>query len=81
MVYMGFLTDTVSAAQAAGADCVRPSWEDWNEALVAAVHEAGLVAGTWTVDEEEVMARMLDMGLDSITTNYPDRLRRAIAGR
>jgi glycerophosphoryl diester phosphodiesterase len=71
----------VSAAQAAGADCVRPSWEDWNEDLVAAVHEAGLVAGTWTVDEEEVMARMLDMGLDSITTNYPDRLRRAIAGR
>ena len=81
MVYMGFLTDTVTAAQAAGADSVRPSWEDWNEDLVAAVHGAGLVAGTWTVDDEDVMARMLDMGLDSITTNYPDRLRRVIAGR
>jgi glycerophosphoryl diester phosphodiesterase len=70
----------VTAAQAAGADSVRPSWEDWNEDLVAAVHAAGLVAGTWTVDDEDVMARLLDMGLDSITTNYPDRLRRAITG-
>ncbi len=81
MVYMGYLADTLGAAQAAGADSVRPCWEDWNEDLVAAVHKAGLVAGTWTVDDEATMARLLDMGLVSIITNYPDRLRRVIDGR
>ena len=79
MLYTGFLADTVAAAKAAGADCVRPSWHDWNEALVAAVHAAGLVAGAWTADDEAVMARLLAMGIDSVTTNYPDRLKRVLA--
>ncbi len=79
MLYDGFLADTIAAARAAGADCVRPRWTDWNDALVAEVHGAGLVAGAWTPDDEAVMARLLAMGLDSITTNYPDRLRRVLA--
>jgi glycerophosphoryl diester phosphodiesterase len=79
MLYNGYLADTVAAARAAGADCVRPGWRDWNEALVAAVHAAGLVAGAWTVDDEAAMRQVLAMGIDSITTNYPDRLRRVLA--
>lgn len=81
MLYTGFLADTAAAALAAGADCVRPGWHDWNATLVEAVHRSGLVAGAWTVDDEGAMARLLDMGLDSITTNYPDRLRRVVASR
>ncbi len=81
MLYTGFFADTVAAARAAGADCVRPGWRDWNEALVRDVHSAGLVAGAWTVDDEAAMERLLDMGLDSITTNYPDRLRRVLDRR
>lgn len=79
MLYTGFLADTVAAARAAGADCVRPIWRDWNEDLVAAVHEAGLVAGAWTPDDEAAMTRLLRMGVDSITTNYPDRLRQVLS--
>ncbi len=81
MLYTGFFADTVGAARAAGADCVRPGWHDWNSALVEAVHASGLVAGGWTVDDEAAMARLLDMGVDSITTNYPDRLAAVLARR
>ncbi len=39
---------------------------------------------TWTVDDEDDMAKMLAAGVDSICSNYPDLVRRAVeaaAGR
>jgi glycerophosphoryl diester phosphodiesterase len=81
MLYTGFLADTVAAAGAAGADCARPMWRDWNAPLVQAVHGAGLVAGAWTADEESAIEMLLDLGIDSITSNYPDRVRRLIDRR
>jgi glycerophosphoryl diester phosphodiesterase len=38
------------------------------------VHEAGMKAGAWTVNDEADMARMLKMGIDRIYTDYPRRL-------
>ena len=36
---------------------------------------------TWTVDGEEDMAKMRDAGVDSICSNFPDLVRRVVAGR
>lgn len=41
---------------------------------VAAIHEARLEAGVWTVNDESAMERFLDMGIDRIYTDYPRRL-------
>lgn len=44
-------------------------------ALTAA---AGLRLYAWTVDDEDEMRRLADMGLDGIITNHPARLRRVL---
>ena len=35
----------------------------------------------WTVNETDDMHRLIDMGIDGITTDYPDRLREVAAAR
>ena len=42
--------------------------------IAGAAHEKGISLSVWTVDRETDMERMIRMGADSITTNYPDRL-------
>jgi glycerophosphoryl diester phosphodiesterase len=46
--------------------------------LVDAAHKAGLSVSAWTVDHQKDMTRMIDLGIDSIITNYPDRLKRLL---
>ena len=43
-------------------------------ALVEEAHRSGILISVWTVDQPEDMTRMIAMGVDRITTNYPDRL-------
>ncbi|MGH9942370.1 MAG: glycerophosphodiester phosphodiesterase [Pyrinomonadaceae bacterium] len=42
--------------------------------FVAAAHGRKLQVHAWTVNEEADMRRLLDMGVDGIMTDYPDRL-------
>lgn len=42
---------------------------------VKEAHERGMSTNVWTVDQEEVMQEMIDLGLDAITTNKPVELR------
>jgi glycerophosphoryl diester phosphodiesterase len=50
-------------------------------ALVETIHTARGRLFVWTVDREDDMHRFLDMGVDAIVTNFPDRGRRAVHGR
>ncbi len=34
--------------------------------------------GAWTVNDEEEARRLVDMGVDDITSNYPDRILRVV---
>lgn len=43
--------------------------------FVDAVHAAGLRCVVWTVDRVDVARRLIDAGVDGITTNWPGRLR------
>jgi glycerophosphoryl diester phosphodiesterase/membrane-associated phospholipid phosphatase len=42
--------------------------------FVAAVHSLGIDVHVWTVNEVEDMRRLIDVGVDGIITDYPDRL-------
>ena len=76
ILYSGRLVDAVGAARAAQADSVRPSHHYWTAEDVAAVHAAGLTASTWVVNDEETMEYLAGIGIDSVGSDYPDRLRR-----
>jgi glycerophosphoryl diester phosphodiesterase len=41
---------------------------------IAAMHRRGQQVTAWTVDDLAEAQRLIDAGIDSLTTNYPDRL-------
>jgi glycerophosphoryl diester phosphodiesterase len=43
-------------------------------AHIEEAHRSGILISVWTVDQPEDMKRMIALGVDRITTNYPDRL-------
>jgi len=58
---------------------VRPRWINYRFALVdrdltARVHRDGYLLSVWTPDTRRSMRRLLDLGVDSITTNRIDAL-------
>lgn len=46
-----------------------------NPKWVEQAHKEGLEVNVWTVDTEEDMRYFIDLGVDYITTNYPERLQ------
>ena len=40
-----------------------------------------VASGNWTVNEAEDMKRLLDMGVDGIMTDYPDRFFELLQNR
>jgi glycerophosphoryl diester phosphodiesterase len=51
-----------------------------DEGVVSLAHDHGLGVHPFTVDTEAEMRALLDMGVDGIFTNYPDRLAVLTAG-
>jgi len=66
--------DPVQAALRASADELGILYKLATPALLKAVRDNHLLITVWTVDEQAEMLRMIQLGVDRITTNYPDRL-------
>ena len=52
-----------------------------DERFVAAAHEAGVAVHVWTIDDEDEMALLLDLGVDGIMTDRPRALERVLADK
>jgi glycerophosphoryl diester phosphodiesterase len=46
--------------------------------FVEAAHSRNLVVQAWTVNETEDMQRLIDIGVDGLMTDYPDRLMKLL---
>jgi glycerophosphoryl diester phosphodiesterase len=62
-------------AEAVGAEAVNPFFTLVDAELVARCHGEGLAVYPYTVDEPDWMERLLDLGVDGLFTNRPDRMR------
>ncbi len=65
----------VERARALGAEALNPEDSVVTAELVREAHGEGLAVYVFTVDEPAELRRFLDLGVDGIFTNYPDRLR------
>ena len=84
--------DLINAASALGFDAVSPvhgspqngTVNDPNYVpyvtadMVQRAHSAGMEITPWTIDDKATMSALIDLGVDGIITDYPDRLREVL---
>jgi len=52
-----------------------------DEAFMAAARQAGKAVHVWTVNEPEEMRKLINLGVDAVITNYPDRFPGPLEGQ
>ena len=85
MLVLGYLfskrsPDAVARAVGAGARIVLPRADRVTPELVAEAKRNDLKVVTWTVNDPKQMKALIDMGVDGIMTDYPDRLVALVRG-
>jgi len=68
----------VERARALGAEAVNPELPLVDRAFVERAHGEGLAVYVFTVDPAAEMKRLLELGVDGLFTNVPDRMRRVL---
>lgn len=67
--------------KAAGCATWSPFFGDVSAASLAEAHALGLKVVVWTVNGAPDIDRMLELGVDGIISDYPDRVRAALVAR
>jgi len=67
--------------QAAGCGTWSPQFTELSSGSVAEAHGLGLKVVPWTINSPADMARIIDMGVDGLITDYPDRARDAMKAK
>ena len=70
----------LARAEAVGSEAINPHFVLATPELVSDAHASDLAVYVYTVDEEDHMKRLLDIGVDGLFTNRPDRMRALVDG-
>jgi glycerophosphoryl diester phosphodiesterase len=66
--------DPIALARSLNAAALHPPFKIIDEGLVSRTHANNLAINTWTVNEIPDLQRMIELRVDMVITNYPDRL-------
>lgn len=72
---------TPALVQAAGCGIWSPFHRNVTADLVAAAHQRSLQVVPWTVNDPDDMNRLIDLKVDGLISDYPDRLRAVLQTR
>jgi len=72
---------TPKLVKAAGCAVWSPDFRDLTPEWLTETKALGLKVVPWTVNEPADMTRLVEMGVDGIISDYPDRLRQVLAAR
>ncbi len=82
VLYAGRPADAgVGLARQANADALLPHWPYVTPEDVRAAHAAGLAVAPWATSNPEVLANLIQAGVDAIGTNHPEVLRHILTQR
>lgn len=70
-LYDARLYDTAGYTAACGCRAIHPHWRTLDKSVVAPVQQAGIAIRPWTVNNAAAARAMLDLGIDTLITNYP----------
>ena len=65
-------------AQATGTSTVSVDWKLLNPQVVRDIRRRGGSLWTWTINDLDDIRRVADMGVQAITSDYPDKLNEAL---
>jgi len=77
LLYVSTIYNVHVYAKNIHADAVHPFFpavQDKN--IIREIKESGLKINAYTVNEEQHMKQLMDLGIDGIITNFPDRLKK-----
>lgn len=57
-------------------DIVIPQFRLASRELIDEVHDEGLTVWAWTVNEEDEVRRLVNLGVDGLITDHPDKVRK-----
>jgi len=64
----------VRRAKNVKADIVSPHYSIISKKLIGEAHKNGLLINAWVINKKKEIAKMKKLGVDMITTDYPDKL-------
>jgi glycerophosphoryl diester phosphodiesterase len=70
-----------AAVHAAGGHVWSPDYESLDSKAIVEARRLGLRVIPWTVNEPAYIERFLDLGVDGLITDYPERVRAALSRR
>ncbi len=78
VIFVGRVSWFIDTAKKLNAQWLHASHDLIDRKGIEMAHRLGLKVGAWTVNDEEEARRLVDMGVDDITSNYPDRVIRSV---
>ena len=72
--YDDYLNKLIETIKRFGCIGLNSNYRFCSQKVVEKIHDSGLLVSVWTVDKPEDMKKLIDMGVDNITTKRPDLL-------